>query len=415
MRGLLTGLGIAMVVVTGLAGCGRQNAEAGRSPRSSVASPVPRVWLPLDDFYRPPSDAPGAPGTLIRSQELNDRVLPAGSRAWRIMYSTTFPDGSPATAVATVLAPAALPPGPRPVVMWEHGTVGIQEKCMPSAVTSPFEGVPALDEVIQQGWVLVATDYAPNPQGVHPYIIGEGESRNGVDSVRAAKDMPELDLDNRTAIWGHSQGGHAALSTAIRGGDYAPELNLVGAAAFAPASNMEKIMALHVNDATGARLGPYLATAYSQYYSDVKFDEVVPPQVRGIARKMADLCQFDPKDIPALQEFTRQANGVPIIPDPAAGPLGRRLRENAPTGLISIPLLVAQGSADEVVYPEVNDTYVDEQCDKGQSLTYWKVFGRDHGGVVAPRSPLAAPLIDWTKDRFNGVPEAAGCIRTAIK
>jgi hypothetical protein len=52
---------------------------------------------------------------------------------------------------------------------------------------------------------------AAQPGGVHPYLIGEGEVRTALDSVRAARQMVELTLDMRTVVWGHSQGGHAGL------------------------------------------------------------------------------------------------------------------------------------------------------------------------------------------------------------
>lgn len=38
--------------------------------------------------------------------------------------------------------------------------------------------------------------------------------------------------------WGHSQGGHAVLWTGMLAPDYAPELDLVGVAAFAPATDL---------------------------------------------------------------------------------------------------------------------------------------------------------------------------------
>jgi fermentation-respiration switch protein FrsA (DUF1100 family) len=57
---------------------------------------------------------------------------------------------------------------------------------------------------------------------VHPCISGQGESRSAVDSVRAARHMPELTLDQRTVVWGHSQGGQAALSPGINGPGYGP-------------------------------------------------------------------------------------------------------------------------------------------------------------------------------------------------
>jgi hypothetical protein len=48
--------------------------------------------------------------------------------------------------------------------------------------------------------------------GPHAYMIGKGgEGRSGLDSVPAAKQMPELQLEDRTVVWGHSQGGQSAL------------------------------------------------------------------------------------------------------------------------------------------------------------------------------------------------------------
>ena len=78
-------------------------------------------------------------------------------------------------------------------------------------------GIPGLAEIIARGWVVVVTDYAvPNLDAPYPYMIGEGEARFGLDSVRAAKRIPKLKLEDRTVVWGHSQGRQSALWTAIR-------------------------------------------------------------------------------------------------------------------------------------------------------------------------------------------------------
>ena len=45
-------------------------------------------------FYDPPATLPaGDPGTIIRSEEIDD--LPAGQVAQRILYTSTDPDGAP--------------------------------------------------------------------------------------------------------------------------------------------------------------------------------------------------------------------------------------------------------------------------------------------------------------------------------
>jgi hypothetical protein len=128
-----------------------------------------------------------------------------------------LPEGSPAVGIATVLTPAKLPDGPRPVITWVNGTAGALQKCMPSLVTAPlpglFTGIPGFDEIIAQGWVVVAADSAvPGMDGPHAYMIGEGgEGRSGLDSVRAAKQMPELQLEVRTVVWGLPKVGSGAV------------------------------------------------------------------------------------------------------------------------------------------------------------------------------------------------------------
>jgi hypothetical protein len=108
-----------------------------------------------DAFYDPPREHPGKPGELLRSEPLQDVTLPQGVRGWRILYTTTIDDNTPATAVATVFAPSNAPAGPRPVIMWEHGTTGLLQKCMPSLISAPAMGIPALDHVARAGWVVV--------------------------------------------------------------------------------------------------------------------------------------------------------------------------------------------------------------------------------------------------------------------
>src|SRR5437899_3521559 len=114
---------------------------------------------------------------------------------------------------------------------------------MPSRVSAPSAGIPGRDRIVMAGWVVVETDYSfAEKGGPHPYLIGEGEARATLDSVRAARQMSELTLDQRMVVWGYSQGGHAALWTGIVGPRYAPGLEILGVAAIAPAANIKNIL-----------------------------------------------------------------------------------------------------------------------------------------------------------------------------
>ena len=292
------GFAVLLVLFAG-AGCNRPK----RAPAESSTSPTPqavRASITMhapDAFYDPPADVPRKPGALLRSEPLKDVILPAGVQGWRILYTTTVDDNTPATAVATVFAPTDPPAGPRPVIAWEHATTGLLQKCMPSLLSAPTKGVPSRDRIVKAGWVVVATDYSfAEKGGPHPYLIGEGEARAALDSVRAARQMPELTLDKRMVIWGYSQGGHAALWTGIVGPRYAPDLEILGVAAIAPPANIRNALAMNVE--ADQRFGPYLALSYSRFYPDITFEQAIRPEALDAARQIVSLCCFLPPEDP---------------------------------------------------------------------------------------------------------------------
>src|SRR5690348_11216197 len=80
---------------------------APAQPALTIQAPTP--------FYDPPANVPKKPGVLVRTEQLKGTAIPKGTRGWRILYTTSVNDKTPATAVAIVLAPTNPPPGPRPV------------------------------------------------------------------------------------------------------------------------------------------------------------------------------------------------------------------------------------------------------------------------------------------------------------
>src|SRR4029077_3970618 len=412
----LRSIGSALLVVL-LAGTGcnrpkRASSESSAAPtpqgvRASITAHAP------DAFYDPPSDLSRQPGALLRSEPLKDVILPAGMKCWRILYATTVDNSTPATAVATVFAPTHPPAGPRPVISWEHGTPGLLQKCMPSLFSAPSAGIPGRDRIVKAGWVVVETDYSfAENGGPHPYLIGEGEARATLDSVRAARQMPELTLDQRMVVWGYSQGGHAALWSGIVGPRYAPELEIVGVAAIAPAANIKNILAMNV--AVDKRFGPYIALAYSRFYPDVTFEQAIRPEALDAARQIVNLCDSLPPEDPERIEALAATFDGPALATSSNKALQARLEQNAANGLIKAPVVIAQGLSDTVVPPNATDAYVKERCSAGQRLEYWTFAGRDHFTIVQPGAPLEELLIRWTTARFANEPQENGCVRKSF-
>jgi pimeloyl-ACP methyl ester carboxylesterase len=403
------GSAVLLVLLAG-AGCNRPkslSSEASATPTPQGVGASITTQAP-DAFYDPPSRTSQQPGALLRSEALKDVVLPAGIRGWRILYATTVDDSTPATAVATVFAPSDPPPGPRPVIAWEHATTGLLQKCMPSLLSVATKGVPERDRIVMAGWVVVATDYSfAEKGGPHPYLIGEGEARATLDSVRAARQMPELRLDKRMVVWGYSQGGHAALWTGIVGPRYAPDLEILGVAAIAPAANIKNILATNV--AMDKRFGPYLARSYSRFYPDITFEQALRPEALDAARQMVNLCDFvPPEDSERFVSLAATFDG-PALATSSNKALQARLEQNTADGPIQAPVVIAQGLSDIVVPPSATDAYVEERCTAGQRLEYWTFAGRDHLTIIQPGTRLRELLIQWTTARFANEPPVDDC------
>ncbi|WP_019137270.1 lipase family protein [Cellulomonas massiliensis] len=366
------------------------------------ATPVP------DAFYAAPARPPAAPGALLRAEPFV-RDVPDGARAWRILYTTTRDEGVPAVASAIVVTPER-PGGPTPVVAWAHGTTGAAEGCAPSLLDDPFEAgaLFVLDRVVAEGWTLVATDYTGlGTAGPHPYLIGQGEARSVLDSVRAARALDGVRLTGDTVVWGHSQGGHAALWTGQLAPAYAPDVPLVGVAALAPAANLPALVERLDDVRAGGIFASYVISAYSAAYPDVDAS-VVRPTARLVVQEMAGRCLGEPGVLVSVVTALALDRDV-WHRDPTTGALGARLRENVPAGPSGVPLLVAQGGADSLVLPAGQDEWVAARCSSGGSVDYRTYPGRGHVELVEAGSPAVTELVAWTHDRLAGASPRDTC------
>jgi uncharacterized membrane protein HdeD (DUF308 family)/acetyl esterase/lipase len=393
----VAGAVLALVIVGAL---------AGLSAALRDAAPT------VDDFYSAPAEVPGEPGALVRAEPFDVNV-PDDASAWRILYTTTRDEGVPALASAIVMTRTAGIADARPVLAWAHGTTGFAEPCAPSNLPKTLDtgALPALPQILDNEWTLVATDYVGlGTQGPHPYLIGQGEGRSVLDAVRAARQLDEVQLTDETVVWGHSQGGHAALWTGVLAEEYAPDVPLSGVAALAPASDLLGLVRALPDVTGGSVFASYVIQAYTDIYDDVRYEDIVRPAAQPIVREMAQRCLSGPGVLVSVLEALALESDVDIFEgDPTQGAFGQRLAENVPTGRISAPLLVGQGLADPLVRPDVQEAYVQERCADGQPIDFRTYPGRDHVGVVAPDSELIPELLAWTQERLAGESATPTC------
>ena len=361
-----------------------------------------------DAFYTPPAEVPAEAGVLLRAEPFT-REVPDGAHAWRILYTTTGLDDAPAVASGLVTVPDS--PGPHPVIGWTHGTTGVATGCAPSLLPQPFTAgaMPDLQEAIAAGWAVVATDYVGlGTAGEHQYVVGEPAGRAELDALRAARQLDGVELADETVLWGHSQGGHAALWTAGLAADYAPELDILGVAAMAPAANLPALLTSFSGESMSLLFGAFVLSGYTAAYPDVRIADYVKPSARIVVDEISRRCFIDPATL--VSAIQVGFSGGPVwTRDPGSGPLAARADENVPRLPIAFPVLRAQGLADPLIQPEAQRAYVAERCASGQAIDFRTYPGRDHMGVVTGDSPLLPELMSWTEDRFAGLAATSTC------
>src|SRR5690349_4868239 len=118
------------------------------------------VWSGLDArFFAGPIPAPGA---TIASVPLDPALsLTGAGPAYRVLYSTVNQHEQPAVSTGAVfLPPGPAPEGGFPVIAWAHGTVGLGDDCTPSALPRTPRDNEYLSHWLDQGYAVVASDYA---------------------------------------------------------------------------------------------------------------------------------------------------------------------------------------------------------------------------------------------------------------
>lgn len=151
-----------------------------------------------------------------------------------------------------------------------------------------------------------------------------------------------------------------------------------------------------------------MIAADSVQYPDVSFNQDVRPGVQIGVQAMAQRSLTDPSTLVSVT--TAVLGDQPVCSgNPSRGVLLKRAKQNIPTMHINAPLLIAQGDADTLVLPAVQDTYVAERCSAGQAIDYRRYSDEDHMGVVTGDSPLVPQLLTCTRDRFAGKPSTNTC------
>ncbi|MGX5681170.1 alpha/beta fold hydrolase [Schumannella luteola] len=362
-------------------------------------------------FYDvPASEAAGKPGEVVKSEPILS--APFGSSAWRIIYRTTDLAGSTVLASAVVAVPdAPAPAGGRAVISWGHPTTGAARSCAPSLLFDPFLMMTGLHEFLAAGYAMVATDYPGMAvEGDSSYLVGVTEGNAMLDAVIAAQQLAD-GLSDRVLLWGHSQGGQAALFAAQQAASgYAPSLDVLGVAVAAPAADLTELMDDDIKSMPGVTISAYAfpsySAAYSNRYSSDEIDAVLTADGKAALDKLTSLCLLTQGD--ELHSIAKPLIGNFVSSNPSeTEPWKTMLEENsAGASTLGVPVFVAQGLADDTVDPSATEDYVKHLCDTGEHVEFRTFDGITHLLAAEVSMPH---LLPWFKGVLAGKPQTTTC------
>ncbi|MEU4732056.1 lipase family protein [Streptomyces sp. NPDC023588] len=351
-----------------------------------------------------------APGDVVSSAPSAFHPLPGqptNTKAWKIHYRSTTADGAPNVVSGTVIVPQDGRTGPRPLITYAVGTVGLGDSCAPSNNLPNGTAMEAnlIQQLTQRGWAVVVTDYEGlGTPGVHTYTVGPSAGHAVLDAARAAQRLPGAGLSptGPVGIMGYSQGGQASSWAAELHGSYAPELQVKGTATGGVPADLLKVAEFN-NGSYGSGLIFMAAAGQDAAFPELDLDSYLNPAGRLLVSGMKENCVAIDAIAGSFKRISDLTTRDPLAqPDWQARLNGSRLGRTAPAA----PVYQYHALGDELIPYGVGRGLRSDWCARGANVEFDTIWVGEHVSGVITQSPAAG---NWLADRFAGRPTRANC------
>ncbi|WP_406507317.1 lipase family protein [Streptomyces sp. NBC_00212] len=354
--------------------------------------------------------ATASPGDIVTQSPTEFHPLPGqwtNTKAWHVTYRSTTAKGGPNVVSGTVIVPNDGRTGPRPVVTYAVGTVGLGDSCAPSANFPYGTAVEAtlINQVVQKGWAVAVTDYEGlGTPGDHTYTVGRAEGTAMLDAARAAERLgiPGVDANSPVGIMGYSQGGQASSWAAELHDSYAPELKVKGTATGGAPADLMKVAASN-DGGLGSGLIFMAAAGQDAAFPELKLDSYLNPAGKALVDYFKNNCVAIDTTVGSFKHVTDLTVKNPLQqPDWQARLAESKLGTHRPDA----PVYLYHGTVDELIPYAVGRQLRSDWCAKGANVEWHALPLLGHiGGVTVGGVPAA----NWLADRFAGKPASSNC------
>ncbi|MFJ6937241.1 lipase family protein [Streptomyces sp. NPDC101132] len=356
------------------------------------------------------TETAGAPGDLVGVAPSAFHPLPGqwtDTKAWKIHYRSTTADGAPNVVSGTVIVPQDGRTGPRPLITYAVGTVGMGDSCAPSNNLPHGTAMEAnlIQQLTLRGWAVAVTDYEGlGTPGVHTYTVGPSAGHAMLDAARAAQKLTAagLSADGPVGIMGYSQGGQAASWAAELHGSYAPELKVKGTATGGVPADLLKVADFN-NGSYGSGLIFMAAAGQDAAFPELRLDAYLNPAGRALVGFFKENCVAVDSVAGSFKRISDLTTSNPLQqPDWQARLNQSKLGRTAPAA----PVYQYHALGDELIPYSVGRQLRADWCAKGANVHWETIWVGEHvSGVITE----AVEAGDWLADRFAGRTASANC------
>ncbi|MEA9602745.1 lipase family protein [Polynucleobacter sp. MG-28-Ekke-A2] len=389
----------------------------------------------------------GKLGQVIKQEKIATSIK--GAQAWKIAYISSDVSGRKTISTGMVVAPTgAAPASGRPVMTWAHGTTGSAQNCGPSQVIDPAVplneyflvggnswtdyGIPAAEEFIKEGYVLVATDYQGlGGGGRHQYSVAATNGMDTLNAARAAVSMKETGANKKTLVYGWSQGGGATIALAgmpdyiKQTGTAADNLDVVGFVALAPQDisilapagkldqaaadkyfqDSQKMFLDNVFNFTHATMF-YWGTQAA--FPNLKLSDIFTDEGVKVANEIyLNKCMHTASDTFNFNYGSSYSTLLKQKPANTVAWADAMQKGGVPVAKPVAPIQIYFGSKDTAVPPIMHKLYQEQACKLGGNVGRMQLPGeQSHFTTPGSSKPF---YLAWVKDRIAGKPLANAC------
>ena len=383
-----------------------------------------------DPFYANPTNLSSyKAGDIIRWVDIPSTAFiadgystPPATSVSRVLYMSEDIDGNPIPASGFVLLPYTNFNGdgaPLRTVVWTHGTAGISRQCAPSNFDNLYYSWNGPFMLVQQGYAVLAPDYAGQGSDIPQGFMYEAGALHALDVsflLNAARTKLGNRITNEWVVIGHSEGG----MTAWRVNEHEKKnatggfLGAVsGSPALRPLSLIPQSWNIAGNGPVHDSVSIFFLQSVSKLYPSIKIEDYMsdillsrlPFGDRGCLPTAEAI--YGNLTLPQLYKNTTWVEHPDVID------WQKRYNGAGPYELAA-PMLVLQGTADELVYANLTVWDFEQTCGAFASTDaeLYMYPGLNHDFTFLAST---SQYIPWIRDRFDHVPVAQGCHSTTVK